>query len=72
MPEICQTLLMVSVVMAKADPGSRMEVCILPPTVFKNVFDVYNVSIISSHFDSDKPYAISTHNRKCAKKMHYI
>ena len=27
---------------------------------------------ISSLFDSDKPYALSTRNRKCADKMHHI
>ena len=46
-----------------------------PPTShFKNVFGVglYNFSIISNLFDSDKPYALSMHNRKCANKMHHI
>ena len=36
---------------------------------FKNVFDVHNFSIISNLFDSDKPYALSTHNRICASKI---
>ena len=30
--------------------------------IFKYVFDVYNFSIISNLFDSDKPYALSTQN----------
>ena len=42
------------------------------PAIFKVVFDVYNFSIISNLFNSDKPYALSTHNRKCANKMHHI
>ena len=29
----------------------------LPPVIFKNVFDAYNFSIISNLFDSYKPYA---------------
>ena len=45
---------------------------ILPPAIFENVFDVYNFSIILSLFDSNKLYVISTHNRKCANKMHDI
>ena len=49
----------------------RIRVCILSPAIFKNVFDVglYNFSIISNLFDSDKSYALSTHNRKCANKI---
>ena len=42
------------------------------PAIFKVVLDVYNFSIISNLFDSDKPYVLSTHNRKCAYKMHHI
>ena len=42
------------------------------PAIFKVVLNVYNFSIISNLFDSDKPYALSTHNRKCANKMHHI
>ena len=72
MSEICQNLLIVSVVMARADPKGELGVCILPPAVFKNVFDAYNFSIISNFCDSDKLYAIRTHNQKCAKKMHHI
>ena len=45
---------------------------ILPPAIFKNVFDVCNFSIVSSFFDSDKPQALSTHNQKCANKMNHI
>ena len=40
--------------------------------IFKVVLNVYNFSIISNLFDSDKPSALSTHNRKCANKMHHI
>ena len=29
--------------------------------IFKNVFDVYNLSVMSNLFDIDKPYALSTH-----------
>ena len=42
---------------------SSFTVCILPPPIFKNVFDVYNFCIISNLFDSNKPYALSTHNK---------
>ena len=44
----------------------------LPPANFKNVSDVNKFSIISNLFDSDKLYALSTPNRKCANKMHHI
>ena len=40
-----------------ADPGDRMGVCILLSAIFKNVCDVYKLSIISDLFDSDKSYA---------------
>ena len=52
--------------------GLEWEVCILPPAIFKIVFDVYNFSITSNLLESDKPYALSTHNRKCARQMHHI
>ena len=42
--------------------------CILPPVIFKNVFDEYNFSIISNLFDSNKPNAFSTHNRNVRTK----
>ena len=43
-----------------------------PPTShFQKCFDVNNFFIISNLFDSDKPNALSTHNRKCANKMHH-
>ena len=61
--------------MARADLGGRMrgmQLCILPSAIFKNVFDVNNFSIVSNFFDRDKPYAISTHNQKCANKMYHI
>ena len=50
-----------------------MRVCILPPAIFLNVFDVglYNFTIISSLFDSDKVYTLCKHNRKCANEMHH-
>ena len=32
------------------------------PAIFKVALDVYDFSIISNLFDSDKPYALSTHN----------
>ena len=41
-----------------ANPKGEDEVfaiCILPPAIFKNVFDVYNFFIISNVFDSNKP-----------------
>ena len=43
-----------------------------PPTShFQNCFDVYtyNFFITSNLFDSNKPYALSTVNRKCANKI---
>ena len=46
------------------DPEGRMrgmQLCILPPAIFKNAFNAYNFSIISNLFDSNKPYALSTH-----------
>ena len=52
--------------------GVGCEICILLPAIFKNVFHVYNFYIILNHLDSDNPLALSTHNRKCAKKMHHI
>ena len=48
--------------------GVGQGACIYPPAIFKNVFDVHNLSIISNLFDSNMPYALSTHNRKCATK----
>ena len=41
---------------------------------FSNMFlnDENNFFIISSLFDNNKPYALSTHNGKCANKMHDI
>ena len=53
-----------------ADPGGRMRGMHPSTSHFQNFFDVYNLSIISNLFDST--YALSTHNRKCAKKMHHI
>ena len=48
-----------------------VQLCILPPAIFKIVFDKYNFSIFLNLFDNNKPYALSTHNRKCANKMHH-
>ena len=42
------------------------------PAIFKVVLNVYNFSMMLNLFDSDKPSALSTHNRKCANKMHHI
>ena len=41
-----------------------------PPAIFKHFFDEYSFSIISNLFDKNKPYTLSTHNRKCTNKMH--
>ena len=46
--------------------------CIPPPAIFKHVFDEYNFSMISNLFHYNKPYALSTHNRKCTNKKHYL
>ena len=40
----------------------------LPTAIFKNVFDAYKFSVISNLFNSYKPYALSTHNRKVRAK----
>ena len=53
-------------------PWGRMRVMNHPSAIFKNVFDEHNFSIILNLFDSNKPYALSTHNRKCANKTHHI
>ena len=65
---VCQTLLMVSV--AYGHGRIQGGICILPSVIFKNVFDVYNFSIISNLFDHD--YALGRHNETCANKMHHI
>ena len=52
--------------------GVGRGVCILPLAIFKNVFDIYNFSVISNLFENNKPYALGTHNEKCANKMHHI
>ena len=36
-----------------------------PPVIFKHVFDKYKFPIISNLFNNNKPYAPSTHDRKC-------
>ena len=43
-----------------------------PRAIFKHVFDEYNSFIILNLFDNNKPYALSTHNRKCTNKMQYL
>ena len=64
------TFLMVSVACGQE---GRMKGRILSPAVFKKVFDVYNFSyLILNLFDSDKFYALSRHNPKCANKMHHM
>ena len=50
--------------------GGRMRDMHHPPAIIKNVYDEYKVSIILNLFDNDKLYALSTHNRECANKMH--
>ena len=55
-----------------ADPVNRMRVCIRLLDIFKIVLDVYNFFIISNRFDSNKPYALSTHNLKSANKTQNI
>ena len=71
--EIGLTLLMISVVYGQGQiQGTRMRDMHPPPAIFKNAFDVYTFSMISNLFDSNKPYALSTHNRKCANKMDHI
>ena len=47
-----------------ADVGGRMRGMHPPPAILKNVFDAYNFSITSNLFGSNKPHALSTHNRK--------
>ena len=42
-------------------PGARMRGMHSPTSHFENVFDVYNFSIISNLFHSNKPYAFSTY-----------
>ena len=37
-----------------ADPEGRVRGMLSSPAIFKNAFDVYNFSIISNLFDSDK------------------
>ena len=58
-----QTVLMVSVAYGQpargGSQGGRMRGMRPPPAIFKNIFDVYNFSIISNLFDSDKSYALT-------------
>ena len=50
-----------------------IQLYILPPAIFKNGFDVYNFSIISNLFDSDKSYALSTRKSKvCEENASYL
>ena len=60
--------------MTRGGSGDKMRVCyasILPPAIIKNVFDAYNFSIILNIFDNNKPFDVSSHNRKCAHKKHH-
>ena len=44
-----------------------------PHQPFSKTFLMNTVfSIMLNLFDNNKPYALSTHNRKCANKMHHI
>ena len=43
-----------------------------PPAIFKHIFGEHNFSIISNLFDNNKPYALSTHNRKCSLRTKCI
>ena len=44
-----------------------------PHQPFSNMFfDEYSFFIISNLFDNNKPYTLSTHNRKCMNEMHHI
>ena len=58
--------------MARGGSRGRMRGMYPPPAIFNYVFDVYYFSVISSLFDSDKLYALSTHDRKCAKNMRHM
>ena len=52
-----QTLLVVSVAYGQGRiKGVEWGACILPLSIFKNVFRVHNFYLISNLFDSDKPY----------------
>ena len=53
---------------SKRDVGDASSL----PAIFKHVFDEYSFSAISNLCDNNKPYALSTHNRKCANKMRDI
>ena len=86
--EICQTLLMNFVIQGEGcgsnekhvnsrggskgkEAGGSMGASPLP-TIFKNVFDGYNFSIISNLFNKNKPYPFSKHKSKSANKVHRI
>ena len=72
---ICQTLSMISVAYGLGGRILGLGVCILPPAIFKNVFDVpvCKFSIISSLFDSNKLYTLSTRKSKvCEQNASYL
>ena len=77
MTDICQNLLMVSAAYGQGwILGGEMRGMHFLTNHFQKNFDVYNFSIISNLFDSDKPYARKIENvrRKCiiigeAKKL---
>ena len=54
--------------------GSRWNVgdAFSLPVIFIHVSDEYSFSITWNLFDNNKPYALSTHNRKCTNKMYHI
>ena len=47
------------------------RVCILPPATFKNVCDVYILSISLNLFDSNKPSALSSKNLVLYSKTYF-
>ena len=51
--------------------GAGLGVCILLPAIFKNVFDVYNFSIILNHLDNDNLYALSAQSKMCEENASY-
>ena len=43
--------------------------CIPPLAIFKHGFNEFKFFIITNFFENNKPYALSTHNRKCTNKI---
>ena len=72
MTEICQTHVMVSVAYSQARiQGSRMKSMHPSASHFQKCFRCINFFIINKLFDSNNPYALSTHIQKCASKMYH-